>query len=191
MKIFTNTTHYDYDWEHVSTANWQKYSPWNEKTPHVIAVDTLSRHVDQASGVLRTERLITCKQTAPQWLNAILGGQDVSHVYECSYVDPVKKTLTLCSHNMTYADLLSVRETVTYSPSSHAPFTSTQFTQHAKITAFCGGWQKIKNKIEQFTVDRFGENAAKGREGFEMVLQRAREVFAEERQLIKMEMGQR
>jgi hypothetical protein len=52
MKIFTNTTHYDYDWEHVSTANWQKYSPWNEKTPHVIAVDTLSRHVDQASGVV-------------------------------------------------------------------------------------------------------------------------------------------
>jgi hypothetical protein len=203
MKIFTNTSHYDYDWEHVSTANWQKYSPWNEKTPHVIAVDTLSRHVDQASGVvglifmhcmrdqtnvwcqLRTERLITCKQTAPQWLNAILGGQDVSHVYECSYVDPVKKTLTLCSHNMTYADLLSVRETVTYSPSPHAPGSSTQFTQHAKITAFCGGWQKIKNKIEQFTVERFGENAAKGREGFEMVLQRAREVFAEERQTMK------
>jgi hypothetical protein len=52
MKIFTNTTHYDYDWEHVSTANWQKYSPWNEKTPHVIAVDTLSRHIDQASGVV-------------------------------------------------------------------------------------------------------------------------------------------
>jgi hypothetical protein len=52
MKIFQSTTHYDYDWEHVSTANWQKYSPWNEKTPHVIAVDTLSRHVDAASGVV-------------------------------------------------------------------------------------------------------------------------------------------
>jgi len=52
MKVFASTSHYEYDWEHVSTANWQKYSPWNEKTPHVIAVDTLSRHVDPASGVV-------------------------------------------------------------------------------------------------------------------------------------------
>ena len=44
----------------------------------------------------------------------------------------------------------------------------------------CGGWQKIKNKIETFTVERFGENAARGREGFEMVLKRAKEVFQEE-----------
>jgi hypothetical protein len=137
---------------------------------------------------LRTERLITCHQNAPAWLTAILGGESTSSVYECSYVDPVRKTLTLCSHNMTYADLLSVRETVVYSPSPHAPDTKTQFTQTAKITAFCGGWQKVKNRIEQFTVDRFCENAAKGREGFEMVLQRAREVFAQERE--KMEMVQ-
>ncbi|KAF2430737.1 MSF1-domain-containing protein [Tothia fuscella] len=189
MKIFQSTTHYNYDWEHVSTANWQKYSPWNEKTPHVIAVDTLSRHVDPASGVLRTERLITCEQNCPKWLTAILGGDSKSQVYECSYVDPKSKTLTLCSHNMTYADLLSVRETVVYTPSAHNPESNTQFTQTAKITAFCGGWQKIKNKIEQFTVDRFVENAAKGREGFEMVLERAREVFAQERE--RMEMSQR
>jgi len=30
-------------------------------------------------------------------------------------------------------------------------------------------------------VERFGENAARGREGFEMVLKRAKEVFQEER----------
>lgn len=137
---------------------------------------------------LRTERLITCHQSAPKWLTAFLGGDDTSHVYECSYVDPVKKTLTLCSHNMTYADLLSVRETVVYSRSPSAPNSETLMTQNAKITAFCGGWQKIKNRIEQFTVDRFGENAAKGREGFEMVLQRAREVFAQEREMTKLAM---
>jgi hypothetical protein len=107
-------------------------------------------------------------------------------VYETSYVDPVAKKLTLCSMNVTMADLLNVRETCIYQPStlstSSAP--STTFTQRAEITALCGGWQKIKNSIEQFTVDRFQQNARAGKEGFEMVLERAREVFKEQRELL-------
>ncbi|KAE9961759.1 hypothetical protein BLS_001407 [Venturia inaequalis] len=186
MKVFSSTSHFGYDWEHVSTANWQKYSPWNEKSTHVIAVDTLSRHVDASTGILRTERLITCQQSAPRWLTAILGSQEQSIVYEVSYVDPVSKKLTLCSQNMTWSDLLSVRETVTYTPSPHNTVSSTQFHQTAKITALCGGWQNIKNKIEAFSIQRFGENAAKGREGFEMVLERAKEVFREEREKVQM-----
>jgi hypothetical protein len=61
------------------------------------------------------------------------------------------------------------------------------FQQQAKITALCGGWQKIKNSIEQFTVERFQQNAAKGREGFEMVLETSRKVFAHEREMRKLQ----
>ena len=57
----------------------------------------------------------------------------------------------------------------------------TIFDQTAKVIAMCGGWQKIKNSIEEVTVDRFSKNAAKGREGFERVLAISREVFAEQR----------
>lgn len=141
---------------------------------------------------LRTERLITCRQTAPKWVTSILGAQDTSMVYETSYVDPAKKTLTLCSMNMTMADLINVRETCTYSvattsKNSLAAEARTTFTQRAEITALCGGWQKIKNSIEQFTVERFQQNAAKGKEGFEMVLERARQVFHEQRELLKLQ----
>lgn len=52
MKIFQQNTDFDYSWEEVSTSNWRKYGPWNEKTPHVIAVDTLSRSVDPATGIV-------------------------------------------------------------------------------------------------------------------------------------------
>lgn len=52
MKYFQQTVNFDYSWEEVSTSNWQKYGPWNEKTPHVIAVDTLSRAVDPATGIV-------------------------------------------------------------------------------------------------------------------------------------------
>lgn len=113
-------------------------------------------------------------------------------VYETSYVDPRAKTLTLCSSNITMAELITVRETCTYSPCSTAtdslPAESrTTFSQRAEITALCGGWQKIKNSIEQFTVERFQQNAVKGKEGFEMVLERARQVFQEQREILKLQ----
>ncbi|KAH7389677.1 PRELI-like family-domain-containing protein [Phaeosphaeria sp. MPI-PUGE-AT-0046c] len=189
MKYFQQTVDFDYSWEEVSTSNWRKYGPWNEKTPHVIAVDTLSRTVDPATGILRSERLITCRQSTPKWINTILGGQDTSMVYETSYVDPVAKKLTLCSMNVTMADLLNVRETCTYqpSPSSTSSAPRTTFSQRAEITALCGGWQKIRNSIEQFTVERFQQNAAKGKEGFEMVLEKARQVFQEQREILRLQ----
>ncbi|KAF1997519.1 MSF1-domain-containing protein [Amniculicola lignicola CBS 123094] len=187
MKIFQQSTEFDYSWEEVSISNWRKYGPWNEKTPHVIAVDTLSRTVDTVTGILRTERLITCKQSAPKWVTTILGGADTSLVYETSYVDPAAKKVTLCSMNMTLSDLISVRETCIYTPASSAPNAKTVFSQRAEITALCGGWQKIKNSIEQFTVERFQQNAMKGKEGFEMVLEMSRKAFAEQRELLRLQ----
>lgn len=183
MKVFSNTVTFNYSWEEVSTANWRKYCPWNDKSPHVIAVDTIARRVDPATGVLRTERLITCKQACPDWLKTILGGHDVSHVFETSYVDPTAKTVTMVSQNLTMNNLVSVQETVIYKPMGA---TQTQFVQEAQITALCGGWQRIKNKIEDTLVSRFHENAAKGREGFEAVLAMSRRVFAEERERERM-----
>jgi hypothetical protein len=111
-------------------------------------------------------------------------------VYETSYVDPVAKKLTLCSMNMTWSDLLNVRETCIYQPVPSSPSDKTAFTQRAEITALCGGWQKIKNSIEQFSVERFQQNAAKGKEGFEMVLERARQVFQEQREILQLQQAQ-
>lgn len=179
MKVFSSVHTFDYSWEEVSTANWRKYCPWNDKSTHVVAADTLARHVDPATGILRTERLITCQQATPQWMKAILPGGDVSHVFETSYVDPARKTVTMVSWNLTWNEFITCQETVVYKPLSP---TSTTFEQEARITALCGGWQRIKTKIEDFGVTRFKDNAVKGREGFEAVLAMSRRAFAEERQ---------
>jgi len=179
MKIFSNTCVFDYSWDEVSSANWRKYCPWNDQSTHVIAVDTLSRHVDPDTGILKTERLITCRQNAPKWLLSMMGGDDTSLVYEASYVDPVSKKLTMRSTNLTFSNIINVQETVVYQP--HAP-AATQFLQEAKITAVCGGWQKIKNAVEEASVSRFKENAAKGQQGFESVLEMSRRAFREEKE---------
>ncbi|KAJ4157520.1 Phospholipid metabolism protein [Fusarium falciforme] len=165
MKVFSNSVTFNYSWDEVSSANWRKYGPWNNKSEHVIAVDTLSRDVDAETGILRTERLITCKQSVPDWIKTIVGSTgDESFVYEASYVDPVNRTVTMRR-------------------SSYKPLGDhqTQFIQTANITALCGGWQRIKNSIEDTLVHRFKENAAKGREGFERVLLMSRKAFAEEK----------
>lgn len=70
---------------------------------------------------------------------------------------------------------------------AHNQDARTRFKQEAKITALCGGWQKIKTKIEEASVERFGENAQRGREGFERVLEMSRRVFGEERERAKQE----
>lgn len=56
MKVFSNVCSFDYSWEEVSTANWRKYCPWNDKSTHVISVDTISRHVDPETGVVSIPR---------------------------------------------------------------------------------------------------------------------------------------
>ncbi|CAI0655115.1 unnamed protein product [Colletotrichum noveboracense] len=186
MKVFSNAVTFEYSWEEVSTANWRKYCPWNDKSSHVVAVDTLARSVDPATGILRTERLITCKQSPPDWLKPIFGDGSNSQVFETSYVDSANKTVTMVSQNLTLTNLVSVQETVVYKPiSAH----KTLFAQEAQITALCGGWQKIKNKIEDTLVTRFSDNAIKGKEGFETVLAMSRRAFECERQQGSMREG--
>jgi hypothetical protein len=107
-----------------------------------------------------------------------MGGTETSHVFETSYVDPESKKVTMVSQNLTWANILSVRESVVYQPLSA---TRTQFKQDAKVTALCGGWQKVKTAVEDATVTRFRENAIKGKEGFESVLEMSRQVFSEEK----------
>ena len=215
MRVFSSTYTFDYSWPEVSTANWQKYCPWNKTSSHVIAVDTLSREVDPVTGIvrnpcsclfqaisnlssnegvdaaltnlqLRTERLITCTQTCPVWVSTLLGATSpTSHIYETSYVSPADKRVTMCSTNLTWSNLLSVRETVVYEPDlscSEPGHERTKFSQEARITALCGGWKKIKEKIEEASIERFRDNAKKGREGFEMVLEMSRRVWENEKE---------
>ncbi|KAG0132537.1 PRELI-like family-domain-containing protein [Tuber indicum] len=178
MKVFESSCIFEYPWANVSIANWRKYGSWNTHSTHVVAVDTLNRSVDPNTGILRTERLITCKQNAPRWLMKIVGGTEESYVREVSEVDPQLQTVTLRSMNLTGSNIISVQETVVYSPDPASPGTSTRFQQDAQITAY-GAFSKICAAIEDWSVERFGQNALKGRVGFEAVLEMSSKAFEE------------
>lgn len=151
----------------------------------MVAVDTLDRYVDSRTGVLRTERLITCKQSAPRWLLKLTGAE-VSYVRELSEVDLSTRTVTLRSVNLTGSNIVSVQETVVYSPHPDHPESKTLFTQDAQITAY-GAFSKICNTIEEWSIERFGQNAHRGRMGFEAVLEMSARAFRDMKEGSKSE----
>lgn len=168
MKIFESKHEFLYPWEQVTAANWQKYP--NELSTHVVSVDILHREIDSQKQVLRTERLIACKQPVPKWLSVICGSENYSYVREVSEVDLINKTLVMKSHNLTMNHIVQVNETVVYKPDDTLANSRTLFLQQAEITAF-GSFKKICDKIEDWSVERFGQNAKIGKQGFESVLQ--------------------
>ncbi|CAA19058.1 UPS-like protein C36.10 [Schizosaccharomyces pombe] len=166
MKIFESCHLFQYPFEQVSAAHWQKYP--NEHATHVIAVDTLDRKVLD-NGVLYTERLITCHQALPRWILKLIDGAQDCYIRETSYVDLKARTLTLLTSNLTFSDRLRVDETVTYSP--HPELEATVFQQEARIEALAC-MKRLSNLIEQWSVDGFGKKASRGKEGFESVLEK-------------------
>lgn len=56
VKVFTTHHTYGYSWEDVTCAFLRKYP--NPLSSHVLACDTINRHVDHASGVLVSQRLL-------------------------------------------------------------------------------------------------------------------------------------
>ena len=63
----------------------------------------------------------------------------------------------------------SVNETVTYRPDPECPGSRTTFTQAAEITAYAS-IRRLCERIEDWSVERFGQNAQRGKAGFESVL---------------------
>ena len=167
MKLFESEHFFNYPWDQVTAANWQKYP--NELSTHVISVDILDRQLINNNQTLRTERLIGCKQPIPRWLSFRVGGATVSYVREVSEVDLISKTLVMKSMNLTMSNLLLVKETVIYKPDEELPLNRTTFLQSAEITAFAS-LSKLCDKLEDWSVERFGQNAKTGKEAFESVL---------------------
>lgn len=93
-----------------------------------------------------------------------------------SEVDPSQQTIVLRSRNLTGNNLVSIEETVIYSPHPEFPNSKTLFKQDAQITAY-GAFTRICTAVEDWSVERFGQNAKRGKLGFEAVLEMSTKAF--------------
>ena len=61
---------FSHPWSHVVIGMWHKYP--NPKCSHVVSIDVLDRSIDSKTGIIRTERVLGCKQKAPGWIVKVL-----------------------------------------------------------------------------------------------------------------------
>lgn len=108
-------------------------------------------------------------------------GTEVSYVREVSEVNPLNKTVVLRSMNLTGNNFLSVQETVVYSPDPVFPESRTIFKQDARITAY-GAFSRICSAVEDWSIERFGQNARRGKLGLEAVLEMSSKAFRDIRE---------
>ncbi|KAE8212625.1 hypothetical protein CF327_g3762 [Tilletia walkeri] len=187
-RTFTAEHTFPYPWAQTALAIYHKYP--NPQATHVVSLDVLSQHYDPIAKQVRLERILGVKQNAPKWAMRALGGDNVTYVREVMVVDPLRKRIEMTSTNMSLSKYLMVKEYITYepgtfvSPSSSSPpasepmpsslppvqsTTGTQFRQVASMSSdsFLGA-----SAIEDWSFSRFGDNAAKGRNGLMSVLER-------------------
>jgi hypothetical protein len=97
----------------------------------------------------------------------ILGG-GYGICIEHATVDPINKTMTLKSSNVSYQNIFSLRETCVYTVDKEND-NHTLFSQKAEVVAFPFGLAKV---IEKFSADKIRANASKGRDIMESTIEK-------------------
>ncbi|KAJ7169465.1 PRELI-like family-domain-containing protein [Mycena filopes] len=165
MHFFSQSFNYEHPWSHVVVGMWHKYP--NPKCSHVVSIDVLDRTVDPKTGIIRTERILGCKQKTPTWIVKIFGGSEDAFVREISFIDPATQNASITSVNLSLSQFATCFERIQYTP---APNNRTSFTQTAEIQARMTLWRSAADGLEKWLVQRFEQNAHLGKLGFTDVL---------------------
>ncbi|KAI0961159.1 hypothetical protein AcV7_000334 [Taiwanofungus camphoratus] len=167
MHYFSQLFNYEHPWAHVVIGMWHKYP--NPHCTHVVTIDVVDRTVDPNTGVIRTERILGCKQKAPAWIVKLFGGSEDAFVREISFIDPGTQVATITSVNLSLSQFATCFENIRYAPTKDG---RTTFTQSAEIQARMALWRSAADNLESWLVQRFEHNAKLGKVGFTDVLRR-------------------
>uniref|UniRef100_A0A3Q3WL66 PRELI/MSF1 domain-containing protein n=1 Tax=Mola mola TaxID=94237 RepID=A0A3Q3WL66_MOLML len=166
MKIWTSEHIFNHPWETVTKAAMQKYP--NPMNPSVIGVDVLDRDIDK-QGRLRSKRLLSTEWGLPSIVKSIIGNtRTYTYIQENSIVDPKEKIFELQSTNITFTNMVSVDERLTYKPHPENK-DKTILTQEAIISV---KGISLSSYLEGVMASTISVNAGKGREAMEWVIRR-------------------
>ncbi|MEQ2228311.1 PRELI domain containing protein 3B [Ilyodon furcidens] len=150
----------------VTKAAMQKYP--NPMNPSVVGVDVLDRSVDQ-QGRLHSKRLLNTEWGLPSIVKSLIGNvRTCTYIQESSIVDPKERTFELQSSNITFTNMVSVDERLTYKPHPDDP-EKTILTQEAIISV---KGVSLSSYLEGVMANTISNNAGKGREALEWVIRR-------------------
>ncbi|XP_005105804.1 PRELI domain containing protein 3B [Aplysia californica] len=176
MRIWNSEHTFNHSWETVVTAAWRKYP--NPHNPSVTGLDVVDRTVD-SEGRLKSHRLMTTNWGIPGWVAKLIGIQEVCYASEHSIVDPESKSFSVKARNVTLANVLQVDEQLVYTQHPTDP-EKTLLRQEATVTV---SGLPLCSKLEQMVTDSMKNNAGKGRQAMEWVIdtvkKEAKELTAE------------
>lgn len=166
MKLFEIKHTFDTPWDTLTLANWRKYP--NTKAQHVMSVDVLDRYITK-EGILRTERLLVCKQASPPILKTLgILISDTAYFREISELCPVTQTYTATTINLTLTNILTVEETCVFEQDPDDTGVSL-FTQKGHVVAVAA-LSYLGRLVEDAAVSRLHANSHKGRDGLQLVI---------------------
>uniref|UniRef100_A0A0B6Y0H0 PRELI/MSF1 domain-containing protein n=1 Tax=Arion vulgaris TaxID=1028688 RepID=A0A0B6Y0H0_9EUPU len=167
MRIWNSEHTFNHSWDTVVTAAWRKYP--NPHNPSVIGLDVIDRNID-SEGRLNSHRLLSTSWGIPSWVTKMIGIQELCYASEHSSVDPKSKTFTLRTRNVTLSNIVTVDEQLTYYQHPTDP-TKTLLKQEATVTV---SGLPLCNKLEQMMTDAMTNNASKGRQAMEYVIDKVK-----------------
>lgn len=122
---------FEYPWEVVVKAFWQKYPHPN--LPHIRESLILSREYDSDSGVLKTKRLMCVEQKVPRSLLMFVKGADRFYAIEETTIDSNNREMYLTTKNLSFSRILDATSVASYVASRETDEEKTNYSVEATV----------------------------------------------------------
>lgn len=164
---YKSNNQFDYNFQIVSYSWLNRYP--NPFATHVRSVDTISSEVD-SMGNLRVTRLIKKSGNLPLWARPFLRNITDSWIIEQAIVDPKEQSMKTYTRNLDHTTVIRVEEFNDYK----FDFGLGKTLVNSRVK-FSSGFRKaygvgIKDRIENWSHNKFAENIKKSRQGLLLVM---------------------
>ncbi|ODV87502.1 hypothetical protein CANARDRAFT_174544 [[Candida] arabinofermentans NRRL YB-2248] len=168
---FHNSHSFNHDFPTVTLAYFNRYP--NPYSAHVLSIDTIDIKFDK-EGRLHQTKLILKEGRLPLFIKPILGHNGLkSWILEESIVDLKKQTLKTYTRNLDHTKIIRIEEYNEYEYDVVENKTLNKVTVLFK-SGFKNNGFGIRNRIEQWSKSKFGENLFKSQEGMKFVIESTR-----------------
>ncbi|CAP34021.2 Protein CBG15800 [Caenorhabditis briggsae] len=159
MRIWSSEHTFDHEWETVAMAAFKKYpNPLNRA---VTGIDVVKQTLE--AGKILTERIIQSHFSIPSWATKLTGFSGTQYSHEYTVIDPHRKEFSLTTRNLTYK------------PDQEDP-NKTVLKQDVIVTITLPAFADY---CEKTFLSIYSQNASKGRQGVEWVIDNLKKEYEE------------
>lgn len=161
VQVFKTHHTYDHDFTTVSLAYLNRYP--NPYAKHVLSIDTLDNHVDEHGNLIITKLMVKTGRL-PSFIKPFLGPNLNSWILEKTVINPKTSKLMTYSANIDHRKFIKVEEYIYYSKIDE------KSTNVSSKVMFSSNFYGFKQRIEDWSKQKFTSNLGKSRDGLDYVV---------------------